>query len=1096
MSSSGTLTAGSGTTADFANGVLASHSLTLGSTGSTTVTATRTSGGSQSGTSASFTTNPGTMTNSLAGLDHGDGEGRRSPDPLGGDLEPRSRLAREPVAPLQRGGRRVRRHRRRDRHLLHPRRRRPRPDDPRRRDRRRRRPTTTPPRRRHRPPSSPPATSPTPHPSRSPARPRSASSSPAPPRAGTRVPTRAPTSGAAATPPVAAARTSSARPATRTRSTRRTSARRSASSRPLPRRPTTTPPRPPHRPPSSPPATSPTPRRSRSPAPPRSASSLTRSAASWTPGPGLARLPVAALRAAGGGAAPTSPARPATTYTLAAADLGQTIRVVETASKTAYNDATSTSTQTAVIAAGDLTNTTPVSITGTAKVGEVADPLCRRLDARPRLARLPVAPLRRRRRRTAPTSPARHGTTTPLVGGRPRPDHPRRRDRHQDRLQRRDLHLGSDRRRGRGHDREHGRADRLGHADCDLHAHRDGAGAGRRPGRAPRSSGSAATPTAPAVPISPARPRATYVVVSADVGKKLRVRETASKAGYTDASANSGLTAAVSDADSTPPTNTITLGSPVGAYLTGTTLYYRPSAAGSFTLRSAVADSGFGPASATYPRSRAVRLGSHGARPSPPRPAARMSRARSRGPASRRATSPYVVTAADAWSPPNTSQTTLTITAGLDRPLPRARSATARLLGRLVRDLAGARDALRRPTAEQASTSPATRPTAPIRPSSTARRTWARSRSRARARRRSSSARTTASATWSRCRRRSSGSTRSHRTRRSTAARRERRARRTRPSLSAPATARRPSSAACCRPARGAPAPRRRATRPSPTTPTPSRSGPSTRQATPTPRRRRARGRSTRPPADTTITSAPPADTNATGASFSFIASDAGPSFECKLDAGAFGACGSPKTYASLAEGAHTFSVRAVDAAGNADPTPATHAWTVDTTAPDTTIPLTPADPSSDRDADLRLRLEPVAGHVRVQPRRRRLERLPDPAHRQPGTGRRLAHARGARDRCRRQYGRDTGELHLARRRDRADRLADRAGRRQRRRRHRSSSPRARPMSAAAASCTPSSRPRPPARARGRRSASRTRRRRTPSASTRRLSPTVTTTCA
>ena len=63
MSSSGTLTAGSGTTATFTNGVLASHSLTLGSAGSTTVTATRTSGGSQSGTSASFTTNPGTLTN-------------------------------------------------------------------------------------------------------------------------------------------------------------------------------------------------------------------------------------------------------------------------------------------------------------------------------------------------------------------------------------------------------------------------------------------------------------------------------------------------------------------------------------------------------------------------------------------------------------------------------------------------------------------------------------------------------------------------------------------------------------------------------------------------------------------------------------------------------------------------------------------------------------------------------------------------------------------------------------------------------------------------------------------------------------------------
>ena len=53
--------------------------------------------------------------------------------------------------------------------------------------------------------------------------------------------------------------------------------------------------------------------------------------------------------------------------------------------------------------------------------------------------------------------------------------------------------------------------------------------------------------------------------------------------------------------DVTPPTNTITLASATGAYLAGTTLYYRPAAAGSFTLSSAVADGGSGPDSATYP---------------------------------------------------------------------------------------------------------------------------------------------------------------------------------------------------------------------------------------------------------------------------------------------------------------------------------------------------------------------------------------------------------------------------------------------------------------------------------------------------------------
>ena len=53
--------------------------------------------------------------------------------------------------------------------------------------------------------------------------------------------------------------------------------------------------------------------------------------------------------------------------------------------------------------------------------------------------------------------------------------------------------------------------------------------------------------------------------------------------------------------DSTAPTNTVTLASSTGAYLAGTTLYYRPAAAGSFTLSSAVVDGGSGPDSATYP---------------------------------------------------------------------------------------------------------------------------------------------------------------------------------------------------------------------------------------------------------------------------------------------------------------------------------------------------------------------------------------------------------------------------------------------------------------------------------------------------------------
>jgi len=88
------------------------------------------------------------------------------------------------------------------------------------------------------------------------------------------------------------------------------------------------------------------------------------------------------------------------------------------------------------------------------------------------------------------------------------------------------------------------------------------------------------------------------------------------------------------------------------------------------------------------------------------------------------------------------------------------------------------------------------------------------------------------------------------------------------------------------------------------------------------------------PPADTTapetsISSGPESSTTATGAGFAFGASEAGSSFSCKLDAGSWASCSSPKSYSALALGSHEFSVRATDAAGNADATPATRVWTI-----------------------------------------------------------------------------------------------------------------------------------------------------------------------
>jgi hypothetical protein len=57
---------------------------------------------------------------------------------------------------------------------------------------------------------------------------------------------------------------------------------------------------------------------------------------------------------------------------------------------------------------------------------------------------------------------------------------------------------------------------------------------------------------------------------------------------------------------------------------------------------------------------------------------------------------------------------------------------------------------------------------------------------------------------------------------------------------------------------------------------------------------------------------------------FRFVSSEAGSTFQCKLDGRKFKPCLSPKTYRRLKPGKHVFEVRAIDAAGNKDKTPAT----------------------------------------------------------------------------------------------------------------------------------------------------------------------------
>ncbi|MBA2712131.1 MAG: metallophosphoesterase [Rubrobacteraceae bacterium] len=87
-------------------------------------------------------------------------------------------------------------------------------------------------------------------------------------------------------------------------------------------------------------------------------------------------------------------------------------------------------------------------------------------------------------------------------------------------------------------------------------------------------------------------------------------------------------------------------------------------------------------------------------------------------------------------------------------------------------------------------------------------------------------------------------------------------------------------------------------------------------------------------PPETTITAGPAEGSTTTqaDASFSFSSSEANSTFSCQLDGGGFSPCTSPKTYNSLSNGSHTFGVKATDAAGNTDATPASRTWTVNAT--------------------------------------------------------------------------------------------------------------------------------------------------------------------
>ena len=91
-------------------------------------------------------------------------------------------------------------------------------------------------------------------------------------------------------------------------------------------------------------------------------------------------------------------------------------------------------------------------------------------------------------------------------------------------------------------------------------------------------------------------------------------------------------------------------------------------------------------------------------------------------------------------------------------------------------------------------------------------------------------------------------------------------------------------------------------------------------------------------PPETTLVRAPATATADRTPFIAWLASEPGASFECSLDYGPWTVCGSFATPGPLGFGWHGFAVRARDAAGNVDPTPAGKFFYVMRPVPELTV--------------------------------------------------------------------------------------------------------------------------------------------------------------
>ena len=168
-------------------------------------------------------------------------------------------------------------------------------------------------------------------------------------------------------------------------------------------------------------------------------------------------------------------------------------------------------------------------------------------------------------------------------------------------------------------------------------------------------------------------------------------------------------------------------------------------------------------------------------------------------------------------------------------------------------------------------------------------------------------------------------------------------------------------------------------------------------------------------PPQTTIDAGPSAATNDTTPTFAFSSSEAGSTFQCRIDSAAFGPCsgpGSTHTPPALAQGTHSFEVRATDGAQNTDATPASRSFTVDTAAPQTTIVSGPSGSTKDTTPTFGFLLDESRLDLPVPDRLRRLRDLLGAGRHAHSTGAQVGqpHLRCPRHRPRREHRPDPGE--------------------------------------------------------------------------------------